>query len=87
MARTFVSLNFDAEPMQKTIGSLLALIESSDRPVKIRRAFGKRVLKLLNEGLAFDFNGGTTVSTGEVVIRPEPSQRLLDLVAAFRAGD
>lgn len=87
MARTFVSLNFDAEPMQKTIGSLLALIETSDRPLKIRRAFGKSLLNLFDKGLAFDFNGGTTFSAGEVLIRPEPSKRLLDLVAAFRTGD
>lgn len=87
MAGLKVTLSAGTENWDAFVASTLALIETSDRPLKARRAFAKRVFNLFNEGGAIDFDEPAATGTNILVIGFKPSQRLLDLVAAFRAGD
>ena len=82
-----VKLMYDSSEFDAAVASFLALIEIADSPLEIRRAFAQSILDLLNEGGAINFDRPFTEFTGKVVICLKPSQRFLDLVAAFRAGD
>ena len=87
MAHLKVTLDANVKDFEAFVASTLALVEAPDRPLKVRRAFGKRVLNLFDKGLAIDLDDASALSAGKLVIGLKPSQRLLDLVAAFRAGD
>lgn len=87
MEKGKVTFSIETKQWEAFVASTLALIETSDRPLKVRRAFGKRVLNLFDKGRAIDFDQTTALDAGKMVIGFKPSQRLLGLVAAFRAGD
>lgn len=82
-----VTLAPDMQQWEAFIASTLALVEASDRSAEACSGFVESVLDLFDEGSAIDLNQPAALNAGKLVIGLKPSQRLLDLVAAFRAGD
>lgn len=87
MASLKITLNTNVEELESFVASTLALIETSDRSAEACTSFVQSILDLLNEGGAIDLDQPAALDAGKLVIGLKPSQRLLDLVAAFRAGD
>ncbi|MBS0368430.1 MAG: hypothetical protein JSS57_04415 [Proteobacteria bacterium] len=79
-----LNLRADTTAVSAFLGRLLA--EVSQAPFEVRQLFVDR-LEALPEPFCFDLDGGAAAGAGNGRIVLQPSDALIELVAALRAGE
>lgn len=84
MASCSVQISGDTQALQALLDSLLE--EFSKLALEVRNGFLCR-FEAIPEPFCLDGDGGSALRTGECRVVLQPSDALLELVRAFRAGE
>lgn len=84
-----INLKLDASYLEHFFSDCRDLIalKATNWPENVRETIKSKFLDFFCESGAFEFHSVTAAGTNVCLVRPYPSQRLVDFMAAIRAGD
>lgn len=83
MATVQLSIETDASPLQATLGELLE--QAADLPLEIRNGLVRR-FESIAQTFRVDLDNSAAAGAGNLRVVLQPSDALLELVGALRAG-